>query len=208
MGADFALGMTAAVEHLIALGHKRIAFVGGGGALHRLATGQMPIRRTLSRHGIALGPIVDCLPTREEGFRAVERLINHAPNDPTAIVCHNDVCALGVMLGLSDRGITVGKDFAVIGFDNIPEAAHHRPTLTTVEIDGRQIGEEAARLLVRRIKIPDAPQQSIVIAPRLIIRSSCGGDVQDESSIIPAAHLLTRKREASGRKDHERTSFE
>ena len=112
------------------------------------------------------------------------------------------------MLGLSDRGIAVGKDFAVIGFDNIPEAAHHRPTLTTVEIDGRQIGAEAARLLVRRIKIPDAPQQSIVIAPRLIIRSSCGGDAcRMKAQSFPQQHLLTRKREASGRKDHERTSL-
>ncbi len=159
VGADFALGMTAAVEHLIALGHKRIAFVGGRRSSPARDRANA-YRRTLSRHGIALGPIVDCLPTREEGI-APERLINLTPNDPTAIVCHNDVCALGVMLGLSDRGITVGKDFAVIGFDNIPEAAHHRPTLTTVEIDGRQIGAEAARLLVRRIKIPDAPQQSL-----------------------------------------------
>ena len=71
------------------------------------------------------------------------------------------------MLGLADRGIAVGHDCAVIGFDNIPEAAHHRPALTTVEIDGRQIGEEAARLLVRRIKVPDAPQESIVILRRV-----------------------------------------
>ena len=207
VGADFALGMTAALEHLIALGHRRIAFVGGGRRSSPARDRADAYKRTLSRHGLALGPIVDCLPTREEGVRAVEQLINRSPNDPTAILCHNDVCALGVMLGLSDRGIAVGKDFAVIGFDNIPEAAHHRPTLTTVEIDGRLIGSEAARLLVRRIKIPDAPQQSIVIAPRLIIRSSCGGDASDKSSTIPAATFVDKKTGSIRRKDHERTSL-
>jgi LacI family transcriptional regulator len=207
VGADFALGMTTALEHLIALGHRRIAFVGGGRRSSPARDRAVAYQQTLTRHGLVAGPVVDCLPTREEGVRSVAQLVRGAPDDPTAIVCHNDLCAFGVMLGLSDRGITVGKDCAVIGFDNIPEAAHHRPTLTTIEIDGRQIGEEAARLLIRRIKAPDSPPESIVIPPRLVVRSSCGGDEAADGP-SPAAKLSQKKRTTSGRKDHARAIHE
>ena len=79
------------------------------------------------------------------------------------------------MLGLADRGLLAGRDVAVIGFDNIAEASLHRPALTTVSIGARQIGEEAAKLLLRRIKFPDNAPESIVLPPKLIVRSSCGG---------------------------------
>jgi LacI family transcriptional regulator len=79
------------------------------------------------------------------------------------------------MLGLVDRGLIPGRDIAVIGFDNIPEAAMHRPALTTVAIGAREIGEEAASLLLRRIKSPNRSSESIILPPKLIIRSSCGG---------------------------------
>ena len=70
----------------------------------------------------------------------------------------------------------------MIGFDNIPEAAHSRPALTTIDIGARQIGEEAANLLLRRIKAPADPPESIVLPPRLVIRSSCGGRTAHQES--------------------------
>ena len=78
------------------------------------------------------------------------------------------------MLGLADRGLMPGRDVAVIGFDNIPEGAMHRPALTTVAIGARQLGEEAAGLLLRRIKSPEGSPESIILPPTLIVRSSCG----------------------------------
>jgi LacI family transcriptional regulator len=80
------------------------------------------------------------------------------------------------MLGLADLGLEPGRDVAVIGFDNISEGAMHRPALTTVAIGARQIGEEAARLLLRRIKSPEASPETIILPPKLVIRSSCGGE--------------------------------
>jgi LacI family transcriptional regulator len=73
----------------------------------------------------------------------------------------------------------------VIGFDNIPEAAHSRPALTTIDIGARRIGVEAARLLLRKIKAPTGAPESIVLPPRLVIRSSCGGPLGQERSNIP-----------------------
>jgi LacI family transcriptional regulator len=118
--------------------------------------------------------IIDCLPTREEGAAAVGRLFQKKSNAPTAVLCHNDLCALGVMLGLVDLGLMPGRDVAVIGFDNISEGAMHRPALTTVAIGARQLGEEAARLLLRRIKSPEGSPENIILPPKLIVRSSCG----------------------------------
>jgi LacI family transcriptional regulator len=186
VGADFRLGMRLATEHLIRLGHRRIAFVGGGRHASPARDRAHAYRETLTRHGLKVGPIVNCLPTREEGERAVERLMTGAKDDPTGIICHNDLCAIGVLVGLSDRGLVAGRDCAVIGFDNIPEGAHSRPALTTIDIGARQIGEEAANLLLRRIKAPTGLPESIVLPPRLVIRSSCGGQsAQDQSTIPP-----------------------
>jgi LacI family transcriptional regulator len=185
VGADFRLGMTLAAEHLIRLGHRRIAFVGGGRHASPARDLAHAYLETLERYGLPIGPIIKCLPTRVEGEQAVARLIRGGRDDPTAIICHNDLCAFGILVGLSDRGLIAGNDCAVIGFDNIPEAAHSRPALTTIDIGGRQIGEEAANLLLRRVKDPVGAPETIVLPPRLIIRSSCGGPVANNQSTIP-----------------------
>jgi len=185
VGADFRLGMTLAIEHAIRLGHSRIAFVGGGRHASPAWDRARAYRETLARHGLPIGPIIDCLPTRDEGERAVERLLEGGPDSPTAIICHNDLCAIGVIVGLNDRGLVPGRDRAVIGFDNIPEAAHSRPGLTTIDIGARQIGEEAANLLLRRIKLPGGAPEGVILPPRLVIRASCGAQFAKGRSTIP-----------------------
>lgn len=175
VSADFRLGMTLAAEHLIRLGHKRIAYVGGARRVSPAHDRTEAFREILPRFGLPVGPIVNCLPTREDGAKAVGQLFQDRTDAPTAVLCHNDLCAMGVMLGLVDRGLTPGRDVAVIGFDNIQEGAMHRPALTTVAIGARQIGEEAARLLLRRLNSPDGSPESIILPPKLVIRSSCGG---------------------------------
>ncbi len=115
------------------------------------------------------------MPTREEGAKAVAKLLQGKRSDPTAVLCYNDICAFGVILGLADRNLVAGRDCAVIGFDNVSEAALCRPALTTIAIDARRIGEEAASLLLRRVKSPKGAPESIILPPRLIVRSSCGG---------------------------------
>ena len=151
-----------------------------------------------------MGPVVNCLPTREEGERAVALLLRGRPDDPTAILCFNDVCASGVLVALADRGLAAGRDCAVIGFDNIPEAANYRPALTTIEIGARQIGQEAANLLLRRIKAPSGAPENVVLPPRLIIRSSCGGQAnQEDQTIHPALQPATRPRDRARRKAHD-----
>ena len=78
------------------------------------------------------------------------------------------------MLGLSDRGMQAGRDFAVAGFDDVPEAALSRPALTTVATQPFQVGEEAARLLLRRLADPHGPPERVILPTRLIVRETCG----------------------------------
>src|SRR5215831_2426188 len=176
VGPDFRLGMTMATEHLIGLGHKRIAYVGGGRRTLPVRDRAVGYRETMARHDLPVGRIVNCLPTRAAGAAAVGMLLRGTASDPTAVLCYNDVCAFGVLLGLADRGLVAGRDCAVIGFDDIAEAADCRPALTTVAIGARQIGEESAKLLLRRIETPNGAPESVILPPRLIIRSSCGAN--------------------------------
>jgi LacI family transcriptional regulator len=178
VSADFKLGMTLAVEHLLRLGHRRIAFVGGARSVSTARDRTDSFRAILSRFGAPVGPIVACLPTREDGVRAVRQLFAGRPDDPTAVICHNDLCAIGVMLGLADRGLAPGREVAVIGFDNIPEGALHRPALTTVAIGAREIGREAAELLLRRITSPEGEPETIILPPKLVVRASCGAQLR------------------------------
>ena len=159
VSADFCLGMTLAAEHLIRLGHKRIAFVGGARQVTPARDRAKAFREILPRFGLPVGPIVNCLPTREGGMSAIGELFGRQAHAPTAILCHNDLCALGVMLGLADRGLVPGRDVAVIGFDNIPEGAMSRPALSTVALGARAIGEEA-------VAPPSAPYQVTRRSPR------------------------------------------
>jgi LacI family transcriptional regulator len=111
--------------------------------------------------------------TRDGGHRAILSLLTeHEP--PTAALCYNDVVAFGVMLGLQARGLIPGQDFAVIGFDDIAEAALWHPPLTTVSIAAHQIGTMAAQRILERIARPDDLPQRMILPPNLVIRCSCG----------------------------------
>src|SRR5215212_2191634 len=96
---------------------------------------------------------------------------------PTAVLCYNDIVAFGVLLGLQQSGRIPGRDVAVVGFDDIAEAALSQPALTTVAISPRQIGEEAARLLLERVAAPNASARQVILHPRLVVRESCGATV-------------------------------
>ena len=200
VGPDFRLGMTLATEHLIRLGHKRIAYVGGGRRTSPVRDRGVGYRETMIRHGLPVGPIVGCLPTREAGAAAVGTLLRGKASDPTAVLCYNDVCAFGFLLGLADKGLKAGSDCAVVGFDDIEEAAYCRPALTTVAIGPRQLGEESAGLLLRRIKAPNGAAENVILPPRLIIRSSCGARSADLQSTNPAAFAINNLRDASRRR--------
>ncbi|MDT8861474.1 LacI family DNA-binding transcriptional regulator [Alkalihalobacillus sp. MEB130] len=173
VGIDYATGSLLAVNHLIELGHQRIAFLGGAkessawierkkGYCNSLLTAGLEVDNSL---------IIESSVTREGGLQAVQKLLNQ-PNRPTAIFCFNDIVALGVMQGLRDAGITIGQDIAVVGFDNVQEASLFNPPLTTVSSFPRLIGTQAAKLLHERMKNLEKEKQHIIIKPELVIRET------------------------------------
>ncbi len=175
VGPGNVAGAALAAEHLIGLGHQRIAFVGGPEHVSARQERLAGYADALTRHGLPLDPslVVPTPTSREGGFAAVEALLAQ-PQPPTAVQCFNDVVALGVMLGVQSRGLTPGRDVAVVGFDDIADAALARPSLTTVAANPARLGAEAAVLLLRRISEPNASPRQVVPSPRLVVRESSG----------------------------------
>ena len=176
VGADNVLGAEMAAEHLLSQGHRQIAFVGGSANSSARRDRLRGYRETLHRHGAVVDEALSVTspPTRDGGHRAILELLKQS-DPPTAALCYNDVVAFGAMLGLRTASCVPGRDFAVVGFDDIDEAALWRPALTTVSIAPRQIGVEAARLLLERIADPDGEPQRVILPPELMVRESCGG---------------------------------
>jgi LacI family transcriptional regulator len=175
VGVDNVQGAQLAVEHLYQVGHRRIAFVGGdpnaSTSKERIEGYQLALARLRLHFDPAL--LIPSAPTRRGGQDSVQRLLR-MENRPTAILCFNDVVALGAIEALQLSNLKVGADLAVVGFNNIPDAAQSLPGLTTVDTSPRQLGETAAELLIRRIQKRDSPIQTVILQPKLIIRESCG----------------------------------
>jgi LacI family transcriptional regulator len=167
-------GARRAVDHLIALGHRRIAFIGGYGDMiaHNDRSGGW--RAALEGAGLApqAGSLVEGAPNRETGMRAVSFLLDR-PDPFTAALCFNDVVAFGVIDGLARRGLAAGRDFGLVGFDDVREACHTAPPLTTVAVDTLALGERAAHSVLRMIH--GAPRvEDYVGDVHLVVRASCG----------------------------------
>jgi DNA-binding LacI/PurR family transcriptional regulator len=155
-GTDNIGGARLAMEHLLALGHRRVAYVGSpsGAPFDTLRLEGM---RSAMRHaGVDPGrlEVIDGDGSTAAGMRAVGRLLEtHA----TAVACYNDLTAIGAMRGLHVAGRSVPHDVSVIGFDDVAEASWMQPALTTVHQASREMGRLAAECLVRRLRDGDGP---------------------------------------------------
>ena len=154
LALDNVRGARMATEHLLSLGHRRIAFFGGHQDSSSCRQRREGYREALAAAGVTPEPqwLVECAPTRLEAARQTGALFVRDPA-PTAAVCYNDAVALGLMAGLATRGRRAGQDFAVTGFDDIPEAAVSAPPLTTIAVDPRARGRQAAELILQRCAI-------------------------------------------------------
>lgn len=174
-GNDHRRGTFLATEHLISLGHRNIAMIGGRDLVSTTQERHGGFKAAFAAHGLQFEPdlVVHCPPDRQDGAYAIKKLLERDPT-LTAAVCFNDVVAFGVMLGLRQLGLEPGIDFAVSGCDDIAEAALWTPALTTVAIDSAGVGDAAAEMLLERIADFRAPRREVVLQPRLVIRESTG----------------------------------
>lgn len=183
--SDNVAGAARAARHLIGLGHRRIAYLGG---VERMVVRQDRVagfRQAMAAAGLAVEPdlMVESMPTKAGGFEAMSRLLTGdgrptADARPTAAVCFNDVVAIGAMLALARHGLMAGRDMAIVGFDDTTEARHAAVPLTTISVDAIGLGERAAQMLLRRIMAGEPGIETHVGEARLVVRESCGASQQ------------------------------
>ncbi|HEY1945275.1 MAG TPA: LacI family DNA-binding transcriptional regulator [Roseiarcus sp.] len=180
IGPDNRKGARDSVEHLLRLGHRRIAYLGGDGSMSTQQERVEGWRDALNGWGIPVNDslIIESAPTRPGGREAIERVLASAA-PPTAVVCYNDIVAMGATRALTERAILPGRDIAVVGFDDIAEAEHNAPPLTTVNADTREMGQRCAESLLGLIRREDPAGLSFAGVARLVVRESCGAGRQD-----------------------------
>jgi LacI family transcriptional regulator len=167
-------GSALAVDHLVELGHRRIAHVAGP---RGLSTGHLRWRgfvEAMEDHGLEVDPKLVAVAdgyTEAAGARAARDLL-HAARRPTAVVAANDLLALGVYAALADAGLRCPRDVSVIGFNDMPFTDRFSPPLSTIHIPQARIGSRAAELLLERIADPAAPPQTLLFEPTLLVRAS------------------------------------
>jgi LacI family transcriptional regulator len=175
-------GVGLAVRHLAALGHHRIAHVAGP---HWLSTGMMRSRGfqiAMSEVSVAQSrpAIVEASAfTREAGRLACLDLIETSPRT-TAIVAANDLLALGCYDALAQRGLNCPRDISIVGYNDAPFVDMVSPPLTTVHIKQREMGIEAARLLLSRMGGQHVVSD-VLLRPELVVRQSTCRPKQDGS---------------------------
>lgn len=173
--AHYRNAATEVMDHLLALGHRRIGLVYGVARREMGLDRLEPYQDRLAQAGLPFDPalVAHCGSHLEDGYLAAVQLLA-SDERPTAIVAINDLLALGVLRAASDYGLLVPGDLSVVGFDDIEMARYFTPRLTTASKDAVHMGRVAARLAVARLQYPDAPRQVVEIASHLIIRESTG----------------------------------
>jgi LacI family repressor for deo operon, udp, cdd, tsx, nupC, and nupG len=172
VGIDDAPGIMAAVEHLVALGHTRIAHVAGPSYMVHGRSRRLAWSAALQQAGLPDGPCIEADFSAESGAAATRQLLD-LDEPPTAIVYANDLMAMaGLSLAVA-RGIRIPTDLSITGYDDTEIAAHLQPPLTTVTNDAIGWGRAAATRLLELIN--QEPPTTVALPPvRLVVRGSTG----------------------------------
>ncbi len=170
---DYHNGIRQGVQHLAALGHRRIAFVSGPQRLHSAQSRLAAFKKALGECGIPVDEtlMIEGDHTMEGGMVSAQKLM--ATKDlPTAIMCSNDMLAIGVLHQLSRSGLRVPDDVSIIGFDDIHMAAMMIPPLTSIQMSRTDIASAAVSAL--RGHLEGSPKREYRIDTRLVVRESTG----------------------------------
>ena len=162
-----------AMRHLIDQGHRRIALVGGDPSVTPFKEKMRAYRDSLEGAGIEFdGTLIrSSLPNRLAGFEIAQWIAELEPR-PSAAVCYNDAVALGLMTGLQRKALYPGKNFALVGHEDVEEASMVNPGLTVTAVSRDEMGRRAAALLIARTENPDRSPERVVLQPKLIVRES------------------------------------
>jgi LacI family transcriptional regulator len=176
-GVDDEAAGRIATEHLISLGRRRIAHIGGPEV--STATGRLEgYRAALAAHHIEVDAALLILrehgdeASDRSGYDAMCRLLSLSPR-PNAVFCYNDPTAMGAMEAIFERGLRIPQDIAIVGCGNVRYAAFLRVPLTTIDQQSEEIGDRSAKLALAQIEAKGAARpKTVLLEPRLVIRQS------------------------------------
>jgi LacI family transcriptional regulator len=173
---DYDTGIEEAIVHLVAHGHREIAFLGGPRHLRSAIKRLDAFRTSLARHLPEASPQVYEGDFKLDGGRRAARALMERGGEemPTAVVVANDMMALGVMQEFRECGIEVPRDVSVVGFDDIAFAGLAAPPLTTVNLPREELGRRAVEALIASVEHSEQQGTDIHIATRLVVRASTG----------------------------------
>jgi LacI family transcriptional regulator, galactose operon repressor len=172
--ADDRLGMRLAVEHLVALGHTRIAHLAGPLDYSTGLDRYVSFHETMRAAGLEPDPelvLVAEAFTEAEGARLCGQLLANGRRF-TAVAAANDLLALGCYDVFDERGVRCPDEVSVIGFNDMPFAARFHPALTTIHIPHYEIGKAAAQLMLERLQDGGSPPREVMLRPSLVVRGS------------------------------------
>jgi LacI family transcriptional regulator len=181
--SDDRLGMRLAVDHLVALGHTRIAHLAGPPGYSTGQARRAGFEQALQAHRLKPAGIVDCAAySIEAGGAAMAQLLAARPRGKlrdgtggpafTAVVAANDLIALGALQALQGAGLPVPQRVSLIGHNDMPLLAQLSPPLTSVRIQHYEMGYRAARLLLEALRDVPGTASTVVLRPELVVRGS------------------------------------
>lgn len=166
-------GAMLAVRHLLQLGHRRIGLIQLPSELAESEPRYLGYSTALAEASVEADPqlVVEAGRGEQDGFQTMQELLS-LPEPPTAVLACSDELAFGAMHALYDAGMTVGQDISLIGFDDVPLAAHIHPPLTTLRQPRRRMGEQLATLLIDIIERRQPKTNHVTLPMRLMVRKT------------------------------------
>ena len=170
--SDDRLAMKLAVDHLVAAGHRRIAHLAGPQGVPTGVARRQGVEQALRDRGLPLAGVAECESySREAGRRAMAQLLAQQER-PEAVVCCNDLVALGAYDELRAQGLRVPRDISITGHNDMPLVDMVDPPLTTIRLPHRELGWRAAEMLFDEIEGKSLSASTVVLRPELVVRES------------------------------------
>lgn len=171
--ADNQLGGYLATQHLIDLGHKKIACISGPLDLSASSERVAGYNRALRESDLESNPnwLQQGNFKSKGGYEAMQQILSQK-NRPTAIFACNDLMAFGSLCAAHEKNLSIPEDLSIVGYDDILLASYSCPPLTTIMQPAHELGVMAAQALIDRVRNDQLPKQNTILEPRLIIRKS------------------------------------
>jgi len=172
---DYETGIRTAIDHLAKLGHNKIAFLAGPHQIHSAMTRENNFRSAMESAGLPIQKkwLIECDHTLKGGVAGFDRL-QALPTRPTAILCSNDMTAIGVLRAAYMQGLRVPQDLSVVGLDDIDFAEFTLPPLTTIRLSRRELARAAFEALRQQAEDPGNAriQREFLVSTSLVQRGS------------------------------------